>query len=126
MTRRKDDNVIDDLTGVEEDTQEPAPVEDNVSSNRIPEADASVREAAVAPVELVVASDSPLTDETVERDAEPQKAKRTGHVTIVYKGDADSFSYGPYKFRPGQPAKMPSAIAEELLSNPFEKFEVKE
>jgi hypothetical protein len=138
VTRSKSENELDTEEGQTEMSRipdsmtiEPNP-DGQAEFNRIPnnvskvsEAEAIVIEAPVAPVELVVASDNPLTDDIVNKDAKPQKAVRA-HVTIVYVGDADTFSYGPYKFRPGQPAIMPSVIAEELLTYPFEKFEVKE
>lgn len=61
---------------------------------------------------------------------EPQEtaieAVPSQHITIVYRGAADVVSFGPYTFRPGVPARMPSNVAEELLTLPHEKFEVKE
>lgn len=138
MTRRKNEDDLDTEEGQTEMSRIPdsmtveASPDGQAEFNRPPnsvseesEAEAIVIEAPVAPVELVVASDNPLTDDIVNKDAKPQKAVRS-HITVVYVGDADTFSYGPYKFRPGQPAKMPSVIAEELLTYPFEKFEVKE
>lgn len=139
MIRRKDEiadsedelqeETLDGSTVSEEMTEEPqeeTPEEVLLPEEIVQEAEEIVFDAPVAPIELVVASDNPLTDEPTQKDAKPDKAIRTSHIVIVYRGDADSFSYGPYKFRPGQPAIMPSVIAEELLTYPFEKFEVKE
>jgi len=101
-------------------------VPDTVSVEEVPEAETVVVEALIAPVELVVASDNPLTDENVNQETKLNSPIRASHMTVIYRGSADSFRYGPYKFRPGQPATLPSVIAEELLTYPFEKFEVKE
>jgi len=139
VTRRKDEIEIvsedepqeetPEETSLSEETaeepQEETPEEVLLPEEIVQEAEEIVFDAPVAPIELVVASDNPLTDEPTQKDAKPDKAIRS-HVTVVYVGNADSFSYGPYKFRPGQPAIMPSVIAEELLTYPFEKFEVKE
>lgn len=56
---------------------------------------------------------------------EPPKAKR-GHVFVTYRGVAGLYSHGDYHFRPGVPVETPKALAEELLTTPFEQFDVEE
>ena len=136
MTRRKDESESKTEEGQTEMSRipdsmtiEPNP-DGQAEFNRIPDSVSAVEvvvaEALVAPVELVLASEDPLVHDKVNIDAQSKKAERAGHITIVYRGDADSISYGAYRFRPGQPARLPSMVAEELLKNPFEKFEAKE
>ena len=127
MTRRKEE----DETGVAEETlipedapQEETPVGINVSENS--EAEATVIEALVAPIELVLASEDTMIDDKINIDTQPNSAEQASHTTIVYKGDSDLVSHGSYRFRPGQPVRLPSIVAEELLRNPFERFEAKE
>lgn len=57
-----------------------------------------------------------------QKTADLPKPKR-GHKIIVYRGAADVVRHGEYAFRPDQPAQVPSDVAEELLTLPFESFE---
>ena len=68
------------------------------------------------------------------RDPEPPAAEESteearrielpeGQVTVIYRGLADLFSHGEHRFRPGEPVAVPSEVAEDLLTHPFEPFE---
>lgn len=46
-----------------------------------------------------------------------------GHRLVVYTGFADVVEHGEYTFRVGKPVAVPSKVAEELLTLPFESFE---
>ena len=100
---------------------EPATFPEAVQETEAVEAEVSVEEKATNsapdsdPVEMVSTSDA-----DVPEDADPAV------VTVVYMGIADVFRYDPYAFRPGVPATVPKSLAEELLTFPFERFEVKE
>lgn len=43
---------------------------------------------------------------------------------LRYLGRADVFRHKEHSFRNGQPVEVPSDVAEELLTTPFERFEV--
>lgn len=43
--------------------------------------------------------------------------------TLVYRGNADTFSFGALRIRPGEPFVTTAAIAEDLLTYPHERFE---
>jgi len=58
----------------------------------------------------------------VQQSAPAQAPPR--RVSLVYKGRADLVDSGPFFFRPGVPVEVPSDVAEELLTLPFEPFEV--
>jgi hypothetical protein len=92
----------------------------------LPEAESEILEALDAPVELDAILDTPPTDTEVVEETPTENAEKPSHRVVIYRGTADSFRYGVYRFRPGEPANLPSDIAEELLTYPFEKFEVKE
>jgi hypothetical protein len=49
-----------------------------------------------------------------------------GHRLLAYEGPADVMEYGEYVLRPGQPVIVPSDVAEELLTMPFETFRIEE
>jgi hypothetical protein len=68
--------------------------------------------------------DEPVEELTAEAAPEeaPLKAP-AGHVALVYRGAADTYFAGDYLFRPDQPVIVPSDVAEELLTTPFERFE---
>lgn len=126
MTRRKatdQTGVEDKLLILEDSSQEPVA---DVNVLEVSEAGALVIEVHGGTMGLVIASEDPFADDKIGIDARPNRTERAGYMTIVYRGNADSISYGAYRFRPGQPAKLPSMVAEELLRHPFERFEVKE
>lgn len=58
-----------------------------------------------------------------EPESKPKRVPR-GQVRITYRGPADVVSHGEFTFRPGQPVDVPSEVAEDLLTLPFEEFEV--
>lgn len=65
--------------------------------------------------EAAAPSDEPVKEARSER--------ADGGVTLVYRGNADVFSHGAFRIRPGQPVTVPSDVAEELLTFPRERFE---
>lgn len=101
----------------------------NMAPADAPETEETVDETEAPSGDTVMdmAPDS-APDETAETEDEGQSKDEGGAVivTIVYVGDADVFRYDPYAFRPGVPAFVPKSLAEELLTFPFERFEVKE
>lgn len=92
----------------------------------IPAAEESADDAVKEPKALEDASDSLPTDMVVEKETQPKKLELPSRITVIYRGEAHAFNYGAYTFRPGTPATLPREIAEELLTYPYEKFEVKE
>jgi hypothetical protein len=108
-------------------------------------ADALVADAAAAslPEAPTEATEPETSDEPADEPVAPFKAKiidpveveaapepeetlpeiPKGHELLSYIGDSDAFVYGEYTFRVGQPVAVPSAVAEELLTYPFERFE---
>jgi hypothetical protein len=58
--------------------------------------------------------------------AQPEEAPLeipTGYEAIEYRGVADMVEHGAFRFRRGEPVAVPSDVAEELLTLPFEHFE---
>lgn len=55
------------------------------------------------------------------KDALPKVSK--GKRLVVYTGNANVLRHGEYVFRVGKPVIVPSEVAEELLTLPFESFE---
>jgi hypothetical protein len=71
--------------------------------------------------------DVPDSEDAVQStSAAPEVEVTTAMVKLVYTGNADVVRYAPYEFRPGKPVEVPSVIAEELLTFPFERFVAKE
>lgn len=68
--------------------------------------------------DLEEASGSPAEDD------QPKSSSKT--VRLTYTGQADVIDIGGHIIRPGQPVSVPSEVAEELLTMPFEQFEVEE
>ena len=74
-----------------------------------------------APKGKKVKLDEPATT-TIAEEVEVRRPGKD-EVTLTYRGSADLLEYGDYRFRPDQPVIVPSDVAEELLTLPFEKFE---
>lgn len=75
-------------------------------------------------------SEAPVTDPSESEQplvgAQPEETSLeipAGHVVLVYRGAADTVEYGTYRLRNGMPVVVPSDVAEELLTLPFERFE---
>ena len=71
--------------------------------------------------------DPPTAAQVATKDAaqttEQAPTKATGEpVWVTYKGDADRATYGSLSFVRGTPVLVPHAIAEDLLTHPFEEF----
>lgn len=95
----------------EADTGQDAPVESD---------------APIEWVEPVASYEAAIIDpepEAAAQDEETQPEIPEGHAAIRYVGPADVFEHGAYQFRGGQPVIVPSEVAEELLTYPFERFE---
>lgn len=56
-------------------------------------------------------------------EAPKEKPSKVSTTTLRYSGAADVFHHGEHRFRNGEPVAVPSDVAEELLTTPFEKFE---
>lgn len=96
--------------------------EPEVASEPAVEAPAEEATEPVAPYEAQIID--PVEPEPAqEQPEETQPEVPDGHVAIVYRGGADAFDHGAYQFRGGQPVIVPSDVAEELLTFPFERFE---
>lgn len=68
--------------------------------------------------------DAPAEEATIiEQPKETPLEVPAGHVALVYRGTADAVRHGEYTFRPDQPVAVPSDVAEELQTMPFERFE---
>lgn len=65
------------------------------------------------------------TDET-EVTEETQASIPDGHVRVTYIGLANVIEHGEFKLRAGVPVDVPSDVAEELLTMPFESFKIEE
>lgn len=76
----------------------------------------------VWPYEALVIDPPP--DTTPEESAEEPAPEPPpeGFVAVTYTGAADVVEFGGYAFRPGQPVYVPSDVAEEVLTLPFETF----
>lgn len=78
----------------------------------------------VAPYEALVV-DPP--EEAAEPDPQQPVGEEPvpdGFVRVVYRGYPDgALTLREYKFRSGEPVNVPSDVAEELLTMPFEDFE---
>ena len=112
---------------VPETTDETAP--DAGSEAPVVFTEASITRPRTGPLATPVVRFVPPTDPALADGSaaaeEPRKA-RSGHVFLTYRGDADVLSFNEYNFRPGIPVETPKDIAEELLTLPFEKFDVQE
>lgn len=83
--------------------------------------------AEEAPVDAQVEEETTLTETPEpEKEVEPEPPASGTRVKMYYEGDADVFRYKSFTFRPGLPVTVPSEVAEELLTYPFERFRVKE
>lgn len=100
---------------------EPAPAADAE-----PATDAEPAPEPVAPYEAQIidppAEDEPQPDAAAEPEETPLEIPE-GFAAVRYLGAADAFEYGAYTFRGDKPVAVPSEIAEELLTFPFERFE---
>lgn len=79
----------------------------------------------------------PIPDKAPDEVPAPEPGPLDGYppealVTVIYRGDADVADLKgadgkgehPYVFRNGEPVQVPSSVAQELLTWPFEQFEV--
>jgi hypothetical protein len=68
----------------------------------------------------------PVAPEIVEPHEDAQEETPDtipdGYRRLTYTGRADVVEYGEFRMRPGQPVLVPSKVAEELLTMPFESF----
>lgn len=62
----------------------------------------------------------------VPKETAKKSKAEDGLVEVTYLGGADRVDIAQFVFRPGVPVEVPSDIAEELLTFPFEEFKVKE
>jgi hypothetical protein len=111
--KRPEAEVAEDVS---EDPEEPQETEEEAI-------EAEPEPEPVAPYEALV------VDPSQEEAAEPEpqvEAVPEGHVRIVYRADApgSTLTHGDYKFRSDEPVTVPSEVAEELLTQPFEVFEL--
>lgn len=70
-----------------------------------------------------VADPVPEEGTTNTEENKPKRLPR-GKVLVQYTGPADVVQHGEFQFRPGQPVEVPSEVAEDLLTLPFETFEL--
>jgi hypothetical protein len=88
---------------------------------------APIKDVSLTSTDVLI--DNSGTMETVtgeSKETANESITEDGFVEVTYLGDADRFDIAQYVFRPGVPVSVPSYIAEELLTFPFEVFEVKE
>jgi hypothetical protein len=80
--------------------------------------------AQIAPAD----SYEPIVREPVEEGPEPEPQEEPvadGSTRVVYRAPTSggALTFGDYKFRSDEPVDVPSEVAEELLTMPFELFE---
>lgn len=119
----------------DEGTDAPAAVDETAPAVTVDDAAAALAAADAeddAPIPAKASYDAvgrpyvPYVPEATPAAAPPEEAELEvpkGHDAVVYRGIHDSFEHGPFKFRPGKPVVVPSDVAEELLTYPFEPFE---
>lgn len=101
----------------------------DVEESEVLEGVEEVAEEPVAEPEPVAAYEALVVDlpeESEQPEAPPEETAPEppeGYVAVRYMGAADALEYGEYVFRPGQPVFVPSDVAEEVLTTPFETFE---
>lgn len=104
------ESVAEQETQAPEPVAEPAPDEGEEAASTIQPRSISERTGAL------------ITEPPIQRDAGSETI-----VRMVYRGPADVAVWekgGTYRFRRGEPVDVPSSVAEELLTTPFERFEV--
>lgn len=98
---------------------EPAP-----ATGTEPSAEEAPIEEPVHPYEAQIIDPAEETEPEAAAEAEDaQPEVPEGFVLLRYVGVADTFEHDAYTFRGGKPVAVPSEIAEELLTYPFERFE---
>lgn len=115
--------VEDETEGTVDEADATAP-----DSDPIPEG-AGEADTAAPDTEPVASYEAQIVDPVEEAESVTEAAQDTepevpeGHVLVAYRGPADTFEHGSYTFRGAKPVAVPSTVAEELLTNPFERFE---
>jgi hypothetical protein len=104
--------------------------EEQVTESQQPEEQAPEKQDAAAESTPYIAKVVTPSEEPPQAEPPAEETRRIevpeGEVAVVYRGLANVVTHGEYRFRNGEPVTVPSEVAEELLSFPFEPFELLE
>lgn len=109
----------------EQEAAEQQPAQQETAEPRLPGTAGVVDPNATADAVASTLPASVAAPQTDDGDApEPPRKARRGHQLLRYVGHADVVSHGDIRFRPGEVVEVHKDVAEELLTLPYEEFEV--